>query len=385
MRVLHAAAEIFPLVKTGGLADVVAALPAALQAEGADVRLLLPGLPAILAGLLERETVAELGPCLGVAGIRLWRGRLAGTPCPVYVADAPMLYRREGSPYADERGQDWPDNLQRWGLLGWMAAQLAGSGLDSRWVPQVVHAHDWHAALACAYLRQHPVPGVRSVYTVHNLAYQGLFPLADHALLGLGAALAAPQGVEYHGQLSFMKAGLNFGDRVTTVSPTYAQEIATPEFGHGLDGVIRMRGLQVRGILNGIDESIWDPARDPALAAAYGPDQLAGKATCKASLQREAGLREGADTLVLAVVSRLSQQKGLDLVLESLPELLGQGVQLVVQGSGEPALEDAFREAARHHPGRVAAFIGYDEARAHRLFAGADGLLMPSRFEPCGL
>lgn len=385
MRVLHAAAEVFPLVKTGGLADVVAALPVALQAAGADARVLLPGLPAILADLTDRTCLAELGPCFGVAGIRLWRGRLASAALPVYVVEAPMLYRRDGGPYADAQGRDWPDNLQRWGLLGWMAAQLAGAGLDPQWSPQVVHAHDWHAALACAYLRAHPVPGVRSVYTVHNLAYQGLFPQADHALLGLATAFLSTDGLEYHGQLSFMKAGLNFGDRVTTVSPSYAREIATPAFGQGLDGVIRMRGGAVQGILNGIDEAIWDPGRDPALAAAYTSDHMAGKAACKAALQREASLQVAAEAPLLAVVSRLSHQKGLDLVLDALPELLAEGVQLVVQGSGEPALERAFREAALQHPGRVAAFVGYDEARAHRLFAAADGLLMPSRFEPCGL
>jgi starch synthase len=385
MRVLHAAAEVFPLVKTGGLADVVAALPSALRAAGADARLLLPGLPAVMAALQSPQMLAELGPCFGVAGVRLWKGRLAVPELPVYVVDAPMLYRREGGPYADAQGRDWPDNLQRWGLLGWMAAQLAGSGLDPQWSPQVVHAHDWHAALACAFLHAHPVPGVRSVYTVHNLAYQGLFPLADHTLLGLGAAFLSADGIEYHGQLSFMKAGLSFADLVTTVSPGYAHEIATPEFGHGLDGVIRARGAAVQGILNGIDEQVWNPAQDPALAEPYGLGAMAGKAACKRALQREAGLADAADAPLLAVVSRLSHQKGLDLVLDALEPLLAQGAQLVVQGSGEPALQDAFEQAAHRHRGRVAAFIGYDEARAHRLLAGADGLLMPSRFEPCGL
>ena len=385
MRVLHAAAEVFPLVKTGGLADVVAALPVALRAEGADARLLLPGLPAVLDAMREPQVLAELGPCFGVARIRLWRARLATPDLPVYVVDAPMLYRRGGGPYADASGQDWPDNLQRWGLLGWMAAQLAGSGLDPQWSPQVVHAHDWHAALACAFLRAHPGSGARSVYTVHNLAYQGLFPLADHALLGLGSAFLSADGLEYHGHLSFMKGGLNLADGVTTVSPGYAREIATPEFGQGLDGVIRMRGPAVLGILNGIDEQVWNPGQDPALAARYGLDSMAGKALCKQGLQREAGLAEDAGTPLLAVVSRLSHQKGLDLVLDSLNALLAQGVQLVVQGTGEPALQQAFEQAAARHPGRVAVFIGYDELRAHRILAGADGLLMPSRFEPCGL
>ena len=385
MRVLHAAAEIFPLVKTGGLADVVAALPVALRAAGVDARVLLPGLPSVMQALQAREALCQLGPAFGVAGIRLWRGRLEGAELPVYVVEAPMLYRRDGGPYADAQGRDWPDNLQRWGLLGWVAAQLAGAGLDPHWSPQVVHAHDWHAAVACAFLRAHPVPGVRSVYTVHNLAYQGLFPLADHALLGLGSAFLSSDGLEYHGQLSFMKAGLKFADTVTTVSPSYAREIATPEFGQGLDGVIRQRGSAVVGILNGIDEQVWDPARDPALHAAYEAGRTAGKAACKAAMQREAGLDAAPEAPLLAVVSRLSHQKGLDLVLEALPTLLTQGVQLVVQGSGDSSLEGAFLQAARRHPGQVAAVIGYEESRAHRLFSAADGLLMPSRFEPCGL
>ncbi|MEN9416537.1 MAG: glycogen synthase GlgA [Pseudomonadota bacterium] len=386
MRVLHTAAEVFPLVKTGGLADVVAALPAALRGQGVDARLLLPGLPALMGVLEGRERIAELGSVFGAAGVRLWRGQLAGGPSvPAYLVEAPLLYRRQGGPYSDTLGRDWPDNLQRWGLLGWAAAQLAGSGLDPDWAPQVVHAHDWHAALACAFLRMHPVASVQSVYTVHNLAYQGLFALQDHALVGLSASFLHAEGLEFHGQLSCMKAGLQYADRVTTVSPGYASEIATPAFGHGLDGVVRARGAEVSGILNGIDEQVWNPAADGALAACYDVSRLAGKAACKAALQREAGWAAHPQTPVLAVVSRLSHQKGLDLLLQALPALLPLGVQLVVQGSGEPALEQAFEQAALAHPGQVCAFIGYDEARAHRLIAGADALLMPSRFEPCGL
>ena len=386
MRVLHVAAEVFPHVKTGGLADVVAALPMALQAQGVDVRLLLPGLPALMGALEKPERIAELGSVFGAAGVRLWRGQLAGgAQVPVYLVDAPLLYRREGGPYADAHGRDWPDNLQRWGLLGWAAAQLAGSGLDRDWAPQVVHAHDWHAALACAFLHMHPVPGVRSVYTIHNLAYQGLFTLQDHALIGLGASFLSAEGLEFHGQLSCMKAGLQYADRVTTVSPGYAGEIATAAFGHGLDGVVRARGAAVSGILNGIDEEVWNPATDDALVARYDVSRLAGKAACKAALQREAGWAADPQAPVLAVVSRLSHQKGLDLLLHALPAMLAQGVQLMVQGSGEPALEQAFAQAAQLHPRQVCAFIGYDEARAHRLIGGADLLLMPSRFEPCGL
>lgn len=385
MRVLHVAAEIFPLVKTGGLADVVAALPAALAHAGADVRLLLPGMPPMLDAVLHAKPVIDLGACFGAARVRLLRGRMPGTQLPVYLIDAPLLYRRGGGPYQAPDGTEWPDNLQRYGLLGWVAAQLGAGELDAGWQPDIVHAHDWHAAMSCAYLQAHAADGVRSVYTVHNLAYQGLFPHEDSALLGLSATFMSPAGLEYHGQLSFMKAGLKFADRITTVSPTYAHEIATHEFGCGLDGVIRSRGAAVSGILNGIDHEVWNPAADPAIAQRYDASQPQGKAACKAALQRESGLAEDPDTPLLLALSRLSSQKGLDLILSALPQILEQGAQLVVQGAGEPALEAAFRMAAAAHPGRVAVTIGYDEGRAHRVMAGADLIVVPSRFEPCGL
>lgn len=385
MRLLHVASEIFPLVKTGGLADVVAALPPALQRAGSDVRLLLPGMPPMLDALAHPKRVADLGSVFGAGRVQLVEGRLPGSALTAYVIDAPLLYRRGAGPYHDAQGAEWPDNLQRFGLLGWLAAQLGAGGLDPRWAPEIVHAHDWHAAMACAYLRAHGHVGARSVFTVHNLAYQGLFPLEDRAQLGLSARFMSPAGLEYHGQLSFMKAGLKFADRITTVSPTYAREIATAEFGCGLDGVIRGRAADVRGILNGIDPSVWDPARDPALGQNYDIAQREGKIACKRALQREFGLAVQDSAPVLLALSRLTSQKGLDLLLGALPALLEMGVQLVVQGTGEPTLESAFRMAAAAHPGQVAVNIGYDEVRAHRLMAGADMIVVPSRFEPCGL
>lgn len=385
MRVLHVAAEIFPLVKTGGLADVVAALPQALGEIGTDVRLLLPGLPPMMEAVLHPRTLIDLGACFGAARVRVLKGRMPGSQLPVYLVDAPLLYRRGGGPYQAPDGSEWPDNLQRFGLLGWVAAQLGAGELDAGWLPDVVHAHDWHAAMSCAYLRAHGAQGARSVFTIHNLAFQGLFPQEDSALLGLSSAFMSPAGLEYHGQLSFMKAGLKFADRIATVSPTYAREIATPEFGCGLDGVIRGRQAEVVGILNGIDAEVWDPAADPAIARRYDIENLQGKAECKAALQREFGLAEDPQAPLLVAVSRLSSQKGLDLILSALPSLLDLGVQLVVQGTGDSTLEVAFKLAAAAHPRRVAVHIGYDEARAHRLIAGADMILVPSRFEPCGL
>ena len=389
MKVLHAAAEIFPLVKTGGLADVVGALPEALRAQGADVRLVLPGLPAILQGVERQKVVCELGAMFGAGRVTLKLGRLAHNKVPAYVVDAPYLYRRPGNPYLTPQGHEWPDNLQRFALLGWVAAHLAAGELDSHWTPDVLHLHDWHAAMACAYAVSHPGPSAATVFTIHNLAYQGLFDQADFPLLGLPARLLVPGGLEFHGQLSFMKAGLKYAQRITTVSPTYAEEITTEQFGCGLDGVIRSRRAQISGILNGVDGAVWNPASDALIAAPYSANALDGKALCKAALQRELGLNLDAGAPLFGVVSRLTPQKGLDLVLAALPRLLEGypegGAQLAVQGNGDPALEVAFAAAAAAHPGRVSVRLVYDEKLAHRIMAGADALLVPSRFEPCGL
>ena len=389
MKVLHAAAEVFPLIKTGGLADVVGALPEALIAQGADVRLVLPGLPAILKGVERQKVVCELGAVFGAGRVSLLLGRLACNGVAAYVIDAPYLYQRPGNPYLATDGTEWPDNLQRFALLGWVAAHLTAGELDSSWTPDVLHAHDWHAAMACAYAACHPGTSAATVYTVHNLAYQGLFAEGDFHLLSLPSRLMAPGGLEFHGQFSFMKAGLKYAHRVTTVSPTYAHEIATEAFGCGLDGVIRARGAQVSGILNGVDGTVWNPAGDALIAALYSDMSLSGKASCKSALQRELGLAEDATAPLFAVVSRLTSQKGLDLVLDALPALLAGpvtgGAQLAVLGNGDPALEAAFAKAEAAHRGRVASRLLYDENLAHRIIAGADAILVPSRFEPCGL
>ena len=385
MKVLHVGAEVFPLVKTGGLADVLGALPQALIAEGADVRLLLPGLPAFADAVLHQKTVYEFGPLFGAARIRLRLGQMPYSHVPAYVIDAPYLYRRDGSPYQSSDGSEWADNLQRFALLGWVGARLAAGELDLDWTPEVLHAHDWHAAMSCAYVAAHPPTRAATVYTVHNLAYQGLFPHADFRLLDLPARFMSHTGLEFHGQLSFMKAGLKYAKRVTTVSPTYAREIATHEFGVGLDGVIRGRGNEVSGVLNGVDGQVWNPADDNALSSHYSAAQMAGKARCKQALQRELGLAEKPESPVFGVVSRLTSQKGLDLMLGALPGIVQRGGQLALQGSGEPGLEAAFREAAKAQPQQVGVRIGYDEAFAHRLIAGSDAILVPSRFEPCGL
>ena len=385
MKVLQVGAEIFPLVKTGGLADVMGALPQALVAQGAQVRLLLPGLPAIADAVLHQKRVADLGAVFGAGRVVLRLGQMPYSHLPVYVVDAPYLYRRDGSPYQSSDGQEWADNVQRFALLGWVGAHLAAGELDPGWTPDVLHAHDWHAAMACAYMAAHPPTRAASVFTVHNLAYQGVFPPGDFALLGLPSRFMAASGLEFHHQLCFMKAGLKFAQSITTVSPTHAAEIATAEFGFGLDGVIRGRRDAVSGILNGIDGTVWDPRHDTALAATYSAGDLAGKSRCKADLQASFGLAPDPMAPLFGVVSRLTSQKGLDLVLAVLPELLARGGQLALQGSGDAALEAAFRAAAVAAPKRVGVRIGYDEGFAHRLIAGSDVLLVPSRFEPCGL
>lgn len=384
MKVLQVAAEAVPLVKTGGLADVVGALPDALAGQGVSTRLLLPGFAAVRAALSSPRELAVL-PCpwKGPAP-RLVVGRLAPWgQAPAYVIVAPDLYERPGSPYADPAGQAWPDNHRRFAPLGWAALALA-RGADPAWQPEVVHAHDWHAGLAPAALAHAGHPAA-SVMTIHNLAYQGLFPAQAFLELDLPQAAWQVEGVEFWGQVSFLKAGLQHAQRVSTVSPRYAREIQQPADGCGLDGVLRAHPAGVTGILNGVDYGIWHPRQDPHLVQRYDADDLRGKAACKARLQAEQGLPVEPSALLMAVISRLTHQKGLDLLLQVLPQALQGGAQLVVLGQGDPVLEAGFVEAARRHSGQVVLLRAHDEALAHRLYAAADLVLVPSRFEPCGL
>jgi starch synthase len=393
VKILYVCTELYPLLKTGGLADVGAALPTALQAAGCHVRLLLPAFAAIAAGV-RADGPALLLPNKGGPAVlrtlaqppRLIPGHVIESGQLVYLLDAPALYQREGGPYQDASGQEWSDNAARFALLGWAAAAL-GNGTDPHWQPDLVHAHDWHAGLTPLYLKllANGRPPKPSVFTVHNLAYQGLFPAGSCAELGLPESLFTIDGLEYHGLLSFMKAGLQFADAITTVSPRYAREITTPEQGCGLDGALRARGERLSGILNGVDYELWNPATDPLLNAHFDGQRMIGKARVKRALQRALGLEERADALLFVAVSRLSEQKGLQLLPEILPELIERGGQLVILGSGDPAIEHALREALACHPGQAALRIAYDEALAHRIIAAADVILVPSRFEPCGL
>ncbi|WP_207480732.1 glycogen synthase GlgA [Arenibaculum pallidiluteum] len=384
MRVLHVASEFYPLVKTGGLADVVGALPGALLGIGVDARLLLPGYPRILDGLSGIRVVGELPNPWGGAPARLLVGRTAeGVAC--YAVDSPRLYDRPGNPYLDPQGRDWADNHRRFALLGWAAAWLAGEGGGWRWRPDIVHAHDWQAGLAPAYigLRQWPRPA--TVSTIHNIAYQGVFPPTVLNELAIPPEAYSIDGLEYHGQIGFLKAALWYADRITTVSPTYALEIQTPEGGMGMEGLLQGRAGDLSGILNGVDYGVWSPATDARLPARYTAEDMAGKAACKAALQAEFALDADPAAPLFGVISRLTQQKGFDLLLHAAPRLLAQGAQLAVLGSGEAALEEGFQALAQRHPGQVGTFIGYDEALSHRVQGGADVIVMPSRSEPCGL
>jgi starch synthase len=385
MKVLQVSAEIFPLLKTGGLADIAGALPSALNSVGCDVRVLLPGFASILADLSEATVLAEITAPWGER-VRICHGRLTTLALDAYVIDSPHLYHRPGTPYEDEWRQPHADNHRRFAVLGWVGAQLA-QGLDVHWQPQVVHSHDWHAGLTSAYMVFSPRRSVRaaSVFTVHNLAYQGVFAPSNFYDLGLPHEAFTVNGVEFHGQVSFMKAGLYYADHITTVSPTYAREIQTPEQGCGLDGLLRARSGALSGVLNGVDETVWNPSLDPAIACHYDAGNPGGKASCKAALQKELGLDINPNAPLFGIVSRLTEQKGLHLVLSALDAILAQGGQLVLLGTGNAALEAAFRARASSNVRAVSVRIGYDEAYAHRIFSATDVTLVPSCFEPCGL
>lgn len=388
IRVLHVCSEIYPLLKTGGLADVAAALPVAQLRNGCDARVLVPGFPALRAGVLDQQRVAGVGHPFGAGAVTLYRGVMPDSGVIAYVIDAPDLYDRPGNPYADAANVAYLDNDRRFALLGWMAAQLA-QGLDPAWQPQVVHAHDWHAGLAPAYLKAaEQASGQRiagSVQTVHNLAYQGMFPAQSFDALGLPRHFFAADGLEFYGHCVFLKAGLFFADKLTTVSPTYAREIQGSEQGCGFDGLLRHRSGDLAGILNGVDDSVWNPATDPFIPMPYDSGERTGKRAGKAALQRQAGLAVHDRAPLFCIVSRLTEQKGLHLVLAALPGIVARGGQVMVLGAGDAAFEAELKAVAAAQPQSVAVHLGYDEQLAHRLIAASDVIMVPSRFEPCGL
>ena len=385
MKVLFATSELAPWVKTGGLGDISGALPQALQSQGVDVRLLVPCYPALAEAFPDAPVIAELNNLGGTLPPARLRETQTPAGVPLLLLECPPLFERAGNPYLDSNGHDWSDNAIRYGLLARVAALLGSTANPLAWQAQLIHCHDWQTALAPAYL--HYLGGARaaSLVTVHNLAFQGLFGAELLGELGLPPQAWQMDGVEYHGYLSFLKGGLQHADWITTVSPSYAREIQTEAEGMGLDGLLRWRAACLSGILNGIDTQIWNPANDPSLAAHYDARRTKGKAANKAALQRRMGLEQREDIPLLGVISRLTEQKGLDLLPLIEDPLARLPVQLAVLGSGARELEQAFLRLAENHPGQFATTIGFDEGLAHLIEAGADSFLMPSRFEPCGL
>ena len=383
MRILSIASEVFPLIKTGGLADVAGALPGALAAHGCDVVTMLPGYPVVMQAIARSKTEVEAFPLDPVLGseARILAVELSGLK--LFVLDSPELYDRLGGPYSDASGHDFSDNWKRFAALSKAGARIA-QGTISGYRPDIVHAHDWQAALTPVYLAASNRPRPRTVLTIHNLAFQGNYPSQIFPELDLPAATWSIEGVEYYGNVGYLKGGLHACDVVTTVSPTYAKEIVTDGGGMGLDGLLRGRGSRLVGVVNGIDTTFWNPETDPAIAANYSAADIRPRIHDKRAIEGEFGLRRE-DGPIFAVVSRLTWQKGLDLVAGLCSQIVARGIRLVVVGSGEAMIEGAFQAAHSRYPDRVGVRIGYDEPLSHRVQAGADAILVPSRFEPCGL
>lgn len=383
IKVLSVASEAVPLVKTGGLADVVGALPSALARHGVELTTFLPGYSGVTKALSRPRALYTWDNLLGEQA-RLLAGKIDGHP--LLVLDAPAYFHREGGPYGDNSGRDWADNWRRFAAFGRAAADIALEAVKGHKF-DLVHAHDWQAAMALAYIRfgnpegRVPVP---SVMTIHNMAFQGFASADKFAALGLPPEAWSLDGVEYHGGIGFLKAGLEAASAITTVSPTYAREIRSAEFGMGLEGLIISRGDRVSGIVNGIDTNQWNPETDTAIAARFGVKSLPKRQANKRALETEFGL-DANDGPLFVVISRLTWQKGMDVLLEAIDHLVGMGGRLALLGSGDKAMENAFHAAAMRHPGKVAVRIGYDEDLSHRMQAGGDAILIPSRFEPCGL
>lgn len=379
-KILFVTSEAYPLIKTGGLADVSGSLPIALRVLGHDVRILMPGYePAIAAG--EFQTVKVLHKDKGIA---ILEGLLPGSEVPVWLLTHDDYFARPGNPYLATDGQPWEDNPERFALLCHVAAEIAMDRLGLGWRPQVAHGNDWQSGLVPVLLGDEPGRPA-TVFTIHNLAYQGVFPYATFQKLRLPQRFWSAHALEFYGQMSFIKGGLAFADRISTVSPTYAQEIQGGEFGCGLEGLLSHRRERLSGIINGIDAEAWNPATDPFLPTHFDVAGLSKRAENKAALQQSFGLPPDPDIAVLAWVGRLVQQKGIDLVIDLLPKLAGLPLQLVVVGSGEDRYQRLLQRWAKLYPDKISVKLGYDESSAHLLEAGTDLFLMPSRFEPCGL
>ncbi len=386
IKVLFVTSELYPLVKTGGLADVSASLPSALQAQGLDVRILLPGYASVMAQLPHTRKAALISNVSAYyPDCTLRTSRAPESNVPLMLLDCPTLYHHKNGPYQDRAGNDLPHNHLRFGLLSYVAALLGSDESPLTWRPDIVHCNDWQSGLAPAYL--HFMAGSKppSLITIHNLAFQGIFPPDSLTWLGLPPESFQINGLEYYGSISFLKAGLFYADRISTVSPTYSAEIQRAPLGMGLEGLLATRRDHLRGILNGIDEKSWNPRSDPHIPAHYDENDLLNKLLNKRALQQRMGLDVDPDVPLIGVVSRLTHQKGIDMIVAVLPELMARGCQLAVLGSGDATNENALLRFARQHPGKIAVKIDFDENLSHLITAGIDMFLMPSRFEPCGL
>lgn len=382
MNVLFVASECAPFIKTGGLADVIGAAPKALAPLDVDVKILLPAYPALSNLVKEGKVVEEFADMFG-GGARLIEIEAEGLN--LLLLDAPHLYDRAGNIYLNAEGHDWPDNHLRFGALCVVAAQIATKGIK-RWKPRIVHAHDWQAGLTPLLIKMAGAKNPpKCVLTIHNIAFQGLFDWWQKDTFAIPDEYFTHEGAEYWGHFGFLKAGLSFSDKITTVSPTYAQELLSEEFGMGLQGVLQTREDDLSGIINGIDLDVWNPQTDPYLKRQYTVRSLGRKKENRAALNERFSLAEDHDAPLFCVISRLTTQKGLDLLLEALPDLLQRGGQLALLGSGDKNLEEGFKAAAAQHAGRIGVVIGYDEALSHLMQGGSDAILVPSRFEPCGL
>jgi starch synthase len=384
LRILYATPECAPLVKTGGLGDVAGALPLALRQFGLDVRVLLPGYRSVLAALPDARDAGSIEPFARLPAARLLEADLP-RGVPAWIIDCPALYDRDGGPYQDAGGVDWEDNPLRFGLLSHVAARLGSAQSPVAWRAQLVHANDWQTGLAPAYTALALGGATPSIITIHNLAFQGSFAPHWVSDLGLPATSFAVDGVEYYGRLSFLKAGLFFANAVTTVSPTYAREIQSEAMGMGLHGLLTTRRDRLIGILNGIDTTVWNPASDASIPERYDAKTLERKAANKRALQVRFGLDPLDEVPLLGAVTRLTPQKGIDLLLDIMDAVLALPAQVVIVATGDKGLEQRLRTLAAAHPRRLASFIGFDEPLAHLVEAGADAFIMPSRFEPCGL
>jgi len=390
LNLLFVTSEAFPLIKTGGLADVSGALPKALKNLAnfnGDIKLLIPGYSEVLAKLTKPKRIASI--------------IVLGQPCDIIIGEMPgngtsgidvisikntALYERPGGPYNDENGADWPDNALRFAVLSRVASLLCSKNSPLKnWLPSIVHCNDWQTGLTPAYMKLTDNSPVKSVLSIHNLAFQGNFDANWLARLELPAKHFQINGFEFFGQISFLKAGVFYADQLSTVSPTYAKEIQTEPYGCGLQGLLKARTNDLTGILNGIDKQEWNPATDGLLPKNYSSQRITGKRLVKRALQQQLGLKIDANAPLLGVVSRLTHQKGLDLLPEIMPELIEQGCQFAILGSGDKALENSFNALKKRYPENVSTYIGYRESLSHNIMAGSDMFIMPSRFEPCGL